>query len=249
MNLVIVRNDRILLRHEERIRSSLMADGRDGSVSWNQARFIGKVEKPGVNGVNDLLVIAAGQIGTPNAASEECVAGDNHFERRELQADGAQGMARSVEDDGWVRVESNQATVGETFIGRCGFRRGDTKPGCLLIHHGQQGKVILVEVDRRATEAFETECSTDVIDVSVSNENLFQLQAVAQDALVNAINVFAGVDDDGFAGCLVAEKCAVALEGADGKGFEDHRGLRELKKGRPSEVCLERKASDITCRF
>jgi hypothetical protein len=69
---------------------------------------------------------------------------------------------------------------------------------------------------------FEAVGSGDVVDVGVGDEDLFDGEGVLVEKSENARDVVAGVDDDGFACDFVTEDRAVALEGADGEGFEDH---------------------------
>ena len=64
-----------------------------------------------------------------------------------------------------------------------------------------------------------------MVDVGVGDENLLELEAERGEAAVNAADLVAGIDDDGLAGLLVAKDGAVALQRADGKGFEDHGSI------------------------
>ena len=61
-----------------------------------------------------------------------------------------------------------------------------------------------------------------MVDVGVGDDDLFDGEVVAVEDGLDAGDVVAGVDDDGFAGGLVAEDGAVALEEADGEDFVDH---------------------------
>ena len=108
------------------------ADGGDGAVTGNDSGFVGQSEQAGVDGVDDLLGIAAGQVGAADAAGEERVAGDDHFERREMKADGTLGVAGRVEDLGGVVVEADTMAVGQGFVGRGGFGSGNAEPGGLF---------------------------------------------------------------------------------------------------------------------
>ena len=47
----------------------------------------GKSQQTGLDGFDDLVEVAAGQVGAPDAAGEERVAGDDHLERREVEAE------------------------------------------------------------------------------------------------------------------------------------------------------------------
>ena len=61
--------------------------------------------------------------------------------------------------------------------------------------------------------------------MGVSDKDLFNFQSQIVDAAVNAADFIAGIDDDGLAGGLVAEKGAIALQRADGKGLKDHEAI------------------------
>ena len=70
-----------------------------------------------------------------------------------------------------------------------------------------------------------------MVDVGVGDEDLGEFEAEGCEAAVDAGDVFAGVDDDGFEGGGVTEDGAVALEGADGEGFEEEGGLDGVGHG------------------
>jgi hypothetical protein len=89
--------------------------------------------------VDDLAVVAAGQVGAANAAGEERVSGEDNFERNKVKADGALGVAGGVDDLGWVAGEADLLAVGEALVGWRSFWGGDAEPGCLLVHHLRGG--------------------------------------------------------------------------------------------------------------
>ena len=61
-----------------------------------------------------------------------------------------------------------------------------------------------------------------MVNVGVSNQNLFEFQAKFGEAAMNFADLVAGIDDDGLVGFFVAQQGAVACEWADGKGLQDH---------------------------
>ena len=61
-----------------------------------------------------------------------------------------------------------------------------------------------------------------MVNVRVGDEDLLEGEAEGGEAAMDAADFITGVDDDGFAGFLVAEQCAIALERADGEGLKDH---------------------------
>ena len=87
---------------QEWICSAFGADGGGWSVAGNDPGFVGEGQQAGVDGVDDLLEVAAGQVGAADAAGKERVAGEDHLERSEVKADGALGVAGGVQDLGWV---------------------------------------------------------------------------------------------------------------------------------------------------
>ena len=201
---------------------ALGADGGCRSVAGNDSCVVGKCQQAGVYRVDDLFGVAAGKVGAADAAGKECVACNDHFERKKVEANGALGVAGCVQDLGGIVVESDVPAVEEAFVGRGGFGGLDAEPGGLGGHHLEQGQIVLVEVDGGSCEALELERATDVVNVGVRHENLLELEAEGREAAVNAGDFVAGVDDDGFGGAFVAHDGAVALQGADGERLEDH---------------------------
>jgi len=64
-----------------------------------------------------------------------------------------------------------------------------------------------------------------VVDVGVSDNDLFDLEVVLADEREQIFDVVAGIDDHGFARRLVADDGAVALQRADGENFVDHGSI------------------------
>jgi len=61
-----------------------------------------------------------------------------------------------------------------------------------------------------------------VVDMRVGDEDLFDLEAELGQAALNAGDLVAGIDHDGFARGFIAKQGAVALQRADREGLEDH---------------------------
>lgn len=131
-------------------------------------------------------------------------------------------MAGGMEHRGWVAVEPDGLTLDELFIGRGGFWGFNSEPGGLGSHHLEERQVILIEEDGSASEALEGQGAADVVDVRVSHDDLLEFEVVLGEPAMNSRDFVAGVNDDGFPPGFVAEQGAVALERADGKGFENH---------------------------
>jgi hypothetical protein len=192
------------------------------TVAWKDKGFVGQGEQPGVNGFDDLAGVSAGKICTANASGKKGIAGNEELEGGEVEADGALGVAGRVEHLGRETGKAHGRAFGQRDIGRTGFRRLDAEPFCLLIHDAELFEVFLVHIDWRAGEPFELERATDVVDMRVGNEDLFQGESELGKAAVNAADLIAGIDDNGFARLLIAHQGAVAGEQTNREGFEDH---------------------------
>ena len=196
-------------------------------MTGQHSRVFWQHEQTALDGVDDLAAIPAGKVGAANAIREESVSGYEQVERREMQAYAALGVAWSVNHLGWIVYEANLERVVEACVGGFGLWRFDSQPASLNIHHLEQRQVILIEQNRRSDEAFQLECSADVVDVRVSNEYLFELEIEIREPAMNAADVVARIDDDRLASGWIAENCAVALERADREGLDDGRGGHE----------------------
>jgi len=148
----------------------------------------------------------------------------------EVEADGAFGVAGGVEDGAGEALliefrgcsDGDEFAVVEGVVGVGDGGGGDAEPAGLNVHHFDQGQIVLVVKDGSAGELFEAVGAGDVVDVGVGDDDLLDGEGVFGEEGEDAGDVVAGVDDDGFAGGLVAEDGAVALEGADAEDFVDH---------------------------
>jgi hypothetical protein len=131
-------------------------------------------------------------------------------------------VAGGVDDLGRVAWQADHQAVIERLVRRCnrGCRNADS--GRLFVHHGQQFKVVLVQQDGCAGNAFDLERPAHVVDVAVGDEDLLERKAKVGQSAVNAGNLVAGIDNDGFVSLLVAQDRAIALQRTDGEGLEDH---------------------------
>ena len=122
-----------------------------------------------------------------------------------------------------IGSDGDEFAVVEGVVGVLYCGGGNAKPGGLNVHDFDLEEIVLVVEDGCSGELFEAVGPGDVVDVGVGDEDLLDRQVVFCEEGQDSGDVVAGVDDDGFAGGLVAEDGAVALEGADGEGFEDHK--------------------------
>jgi len=191
-------------------------------VAGDDRGVAGQGEQACLDGVEDLVGVATGEVGSADAASKKGVAGENHLEWLEVKTDGTLGVAGGVNDFGWVVGETDEAAVGERFVRWRSFGSRNADPRGLFGHDPKLGKIGFVEEDGSAGEGFELERSADVVDVGVSDEDLLEGEAVGLEAAVDAGDFVAGVNDDGFASLFVGKNGAIALQRADGEGLEDH---------------------------
>ncbi len=207
--------------YEEWVAVLFLAYGGGRAVAWEDFGLFWQNQQASFDRVDDLTTVAAGQVGAAYAAGEQGIACDEQIEWSEVQADAALGVAGGVNDLGWIGVQADFEAVLEAGVGGLGFRGVDAYPTGLNFHHLQERDVVFIEEDGCSGEAFELECSADVVDVGVGDQDLFELEVLAGQAAMDAGDVVAGIDDDGFAGCRVAQDGAVALEWAYGEGFDD----------------------------
>ena len=92
--------------------------------------------------------------------------------------------------------------------------------GRVLLIHGYSAnwKALLPWRDALANAGF----ASDMIDVGVGNKDLLESKGEGGEAAMDAGDLVSGIDDDGFAGFLVGQNCAVALQRADREGLKDH---------------------------
>jgi len=179
-------------------------------------------EKEIVDGGNELAGVASGEVGAAYGSAEECVSCEKECLLGEVEADTALGMAGGVEDGAGEAGDGDDFTVVEGVVRGGNLGGGDAKPGGLDVHHLDEREVELVVEDGSASEMFEAVGSGDVVDVSMGDDNLFNNETMSIQNGCNAGDFIAGVDDDGFAGCLVAKYGAIATERADNEDFVDH---------------------------
>ena len=80
---------------------ALFADSGGGAVSADYLGVVGKLQEAGVNGAEDLGVVAPGEIGAADAAGEERISGEDHLERSKVERDRTLGVTGGVNDMGW----------------------------------------------------------------------------------------------------------------------------------------------------
>lgn len=92
----------------------------------------------------------------------------------------------------------------------------------LHVHAVIEGKIIVVHHDRRAGVLMELGQAANVINVGVGAYDDFYGELVAAKKAEDALDLIAGVDDDGLAGLGIADDQTIALENTDGQLDVDH---------------------------
>ena len=192
-------------------------------MAWDDDGFVRQSQDGVVQGAEDFLHGAAGEIGAADGASEEGVAGDELLLGGEVETDATFGVAGSVEDIGGEGSGGDGFSGGDAAVDFDFAGGGDADPLGLNVEHFEQGMVILVEQNGSPGRGAELHGSADVVDVSVSDDDLLDLKLVLLDESLDVFDVIAGVDDHGFAGGFIADNGAIAAERAYGEDFVDHR--------------------------
>ena len=169
-----------------------------------------------------LLHGSARKICAADGAGEERVAGDQLVLGREVEADAAFGVARGVQDAGGERSGGDGLSGGDAVVDFDFAGVAHADPCGLCVEHFQKSVVVLVEQDGRAGGGAEFHGSADVVDVSVGDDDLFDLEIMLADQGEDVIDIIARIDDHSFVSDLVADDRAVALQRADGEDFVDH---------------------------
>jgi hypothetical protein len=192
-------------------------------VAGDNDDLVGEGEEAVVDGGEELVGVAAGEVSAADGAGEKGVSGEEQGLVGKVETDAALGVAGGMEDGAAEAGDGDELAVIEGVVGGGGdFGGGDAEPTGLDVHHFDQGKIVLVVQDGGSGKALEALGSGDVVDVGVGDDDLLDGEVVFVEDGDDARDLVAGVDDDGFEGDLVAQDGAVALQGADGEDFMNH---------------------------
>ena len=109
-----------------------------------------------------------------------------------------------------------------TCIGRRDLGCGNAEPAGLHLHRAQQFEVMLIEKHRRPGHFLKQGRSAHVVDMSMSDDDLAQGEAMLLQPGENLRKVVSRIDDDGFVGKLVAQDGAIAAQWTDRERLKDH---------------------------
>lgn len=191
-------------------------------MSGNDGYRIGQSKKVLVDGGEEFAGVASGEVGAADGAGEEGVSGEEEGLLREVEADATFGVAGGVEDGAGEAGDGDDLAVVEGVVGGKDFGGRDAEPAGLDVHHVDQGEIKLVVENGCASEFFKALGSSDVVDVGMGDDDLFEGKVMLLEQLDDAGDVVAGIDDNGFMGAFVAKDGTVALEGANNEDFVDH---------------------------
>lgn len=206
-------------RLEERVCLALVTQRCLLPMAGDDQCVLRQGHKAGVNGAEQRLAVATGQVGAADGAGEEGVAGEEQFLLWEKKADAAGGVAGGVNDLRFEPGDAGGEAVFGALIERDFLWRGYAEPAGLHIEHVDQWQVLLMEKDRRAGDTFELRSPANVVDMRVRDDDLFQGEVVAREPRENGGDLVAGIDHDGLFTLQVCQDGAVAAERANGEGF------------------------------
>ena len=175
-----------------------------------------------MDGLDELLAVAPGQVSSPDGACEEGISGQKQSLLGKIEADAAFSVAGGMEDGSGQAGDGDDLAVFKAGVGWGDFGGGDAKPSGLNIHHLHQRQVILVVEDRRSGKLLEALRPGDVVDMGVGNDDLFEREMVLLKGGNDPGDVVAGIDHDGLVGDFIAQDGAVALQRAYDENFVDH---------------------------
>ena len=107
--------------------------------------------------------------------------------------------------------------VCQTLIDLDCSRRFRSNPRSLHIQHVQQSVIVLIKQDWSAGSLLQLHRATNVIDVRMSDDDLFELEWVMIEDGEDSLDLITRIDGKCFACSLVADDRAVTAEKADGE--------------------------------
>ena len=94
-------------------------------MAWDYFDVIGEGEKAVVDRLQDLLGVAAGEIGSADGAGEKGVTGNEEGLVGQVEAAAAVGVARGVDDGAGESDDGDRLAVLEVFVGGRNLGGGD----------------------------------------------------------------------------------------------------------------------------
>ena len=191
-------------------------------MTGNDAHLIGQDHQLALDGVDEFGGIATRQIGTAHASGKEGVASNEQLDGIEVEANRAFAVPRRVQNLRRKCWNSNDLPIhkGSIGVGDLGSFHG--QPAGLRGHHLEQRDVVFVHEHGGTREPAQFGDGKHVVDVSVREQNLPDVQLAFGNALKDPLGIATRIDHDTFAAQFITNDGAVALQGGYGEALDDH---------------------------
>ena len=191
-------------------------------MAGDHPSLIREGQQPVVDGSQDLPGVAPGQIGSSNRTGKESVTGNQQILLGKVQTDAPLRVAWSMKNVSEVVGDAYHHAFFGARVGWSDVGRDHSQPARLHVHHLQQRQIVFIQQNGGSGRLLKLDRSTYMIDMRMGDDDLPESEAVLCQAQQDIGYIVAWVDHHGFAHRLVAHNGAVALQRADGEGFENH---------------------------
>ena len=186
---------------------------------------IRQAEQPLDDAGTKLLVVAAWQVGAPDAAAEKRITSEDPALDFGIETDAADGMTRRADDFKGTLPYLDAFAVFKVAVGHFEVVLGrHSKPGGLLLGVSIISFHVGMRCHRDAVTLLHGSIADDMIDVSMGADGQKRLEAVAVDEAEEFVLLAwigtAGVDEDTFFGIVVVNDIGAFREGIKDKFFE-----------------------------
>lgn len=205
------------------IGAPLVADAAFGAVAGNEDGVVAQGPELLADAAQELGMVAAREVGAPDAACKEDVAHKGALQIGTVKNDVARGVAWAVVHGEAVAAEGDgvaaRGVVAEPACGRECLAGRKAEHGALL---GQCVNPVLVgrmrADDGQLQAAGEFGCCAGVVDVGVGEPDLLERDGARLTGGQQGLEVASGVNDSACAAGVVPDDGAVLREGGDGQG-------------------------------
>lgn len=196
------------------------ADGGAGAVAGDHHYLIGQPKELGSDGVDQLVVVSAGQVSAPDAALEERVAGEQQIFLVEVEADAAGGVAGGFNDGDLTGSQLQRCLRREVDVGcRGGQGLQPVELRGLVGVHGQRLVLLVDQVGGVGIFLFQSAQGADMVKVSMGMEKVAGGEVVFVKKAGYGVGIAAGVNDNGIPGRAFEENGTVCFKRTNGKNM------------------------------
>ena len=197
----------------ERVLAALVAERGLVHVAGQHDGVVGQLQQLVDDAAHLLRVVAAGQVGAPDALAKERVAAEQDAVSE--KGDAAARVPRRVNRFEPHAVDLDDIALGDEVVGI--GRLLDLHPELRRALGGaaQDAEVVLVHQKPRAAGGLDAADAEHVVEVPVRGGDQLDLDAHIFGEVDDVVGLFAGVDADRLARAAVADHPAVFLECAD----------------------------------